>query len=32
MVEVFGESSTGKTADATEWMVRAQKMCGKIFK
>lgn len=28
MVEVFGESSTGKTADATEWMVRAQKMGG----
>lgn len=28
MVEVFGESSTGKTALATDWMVRAQKMGG----
>lgn len=28
MVEMFGESSTGKTALATEWMVQAQKMGG----
>jgi protein RecA len=28
MVEMFGESSTGKTALATEWMVRAQGMGG----
>ncbi|WP_151708872.1 recombinase [Acinetobacter brisouii] len=28
MIEVFGEPSTGKTADATEWMVRAQQMGG----
>ena len=28
MVEMFGESSTGKTALATDWMVRAQKMGG----
>lgn len=28
MVEMFGESSTGKTALATQWMVNAQKMGG----
>jgi len=28
MVEMFGESSTGKTALATMWMVRAQQMGG----
>lgn len=28
MVEMFGESSSGKTALATEWMVQAQKMGG----
>lgn len=28
MVEMFGESSTGKTALATQWMVQAQKMGG----
>lgn len=28
MVEMFGESSTGKTALATDWMVRAQQMGG----
>ena len=28
LYEVFGESSTGKTALATEWMARAQKMGG----
>lgn len=28
MVEMFGESSTGKTALATKWMVQAQKMGG----
>lgn len=28
MVEMFGESSSGKTALATEWMVRAQQMGG----
>lgn len=28
MVEMFGESSTGKTALATEWMARAQQMGG----
>jgi protein RecA len=28
MVEMFGESSTGKTALATEWMVQAQRMGG----
>ncbi|MDY7537531.1 hypothetical protein QN372_00050 [Undibacterium sp. RTI2.1] len=28
MVEMFGESSSGKTALATEWMVAAQKMGG----
>lgn len=28
MVEVFGESSTGKTAMATQWMINAQKMGG----
>jgi protein RecA len=28
MVEVFGESSTGKTALATEWMINAQRMGG----
>jgi recombination protein RecA len=28
MVEMFGESSTGKTALATEWMVKAQQMGG----
>lgn len=28
MVEMFGESSTGKTALATSWMVKAQKMGG----
>lgn len=28
MVEVFGESSTGKTALATQWMINAQKMGG----
>lgn len=28
MIEMFGESSTGKTALATDWMVRAQQMGG----
>lgn len=28
LVEMFGESSTGKTALATEWMVKAQQMGG----
>lgn len=28
LVEMFGESSTGKTALATKWMVRAQEMGG----
>ena len=28
MVEMFGESSTGKTALATQWMVKAQQMGG----
>lgn len=28
MIEVFGESSTGKTALATNWMVKAQQMGG----
>ena len=28
MMEVFGESSSGKTALATQWMVRAQQMGG----
>lgn len=28
MVEMFGESSTGKTALATQWMVQAQQMGG----
>src|SRR3569832_217494 len=28
MIEVFGESSTGKTALATDWMARAQSMGG----
>lgn len=28
MIEVFGESSTGKTALATDWMARAQQMGG----
>jgi len=28
MVEMFGESSTGKTALATQWMVNAQKLGG----
>lgn len=28
MVEMFGESSTGKTALATDWMVRTQQMGG----
>lgn len=28
MIEMFGESSTGKTALATQWMVRAQQMGG----
>lgn len=28
MVEMFGESSTGKTALATQWMAQAQKMGG----
>lgn len=28
LVEIFGESSTGKTALATKWMVEAQKMGG----
>jgi protein RecA len=28
MVEMFGESSTGKTALATQWMVNAQRMGG----
>lgn len=28
MVEMFGESSTGKTALATQWMVQTQKMGG----
>ena len=28
MVEMFGDSSTGKTALATQWMVQAQKMGG----
>ena len=28
MVEMFGESSTGKTALATQWMIKAQQMGG----
>lgn len=28
MIEMFGESSTGKTALATDWMIAAQKMGG----
>lgn len=28
MIEMFGESSTGKTALATQWMVQAQRMGG----